>query len=38
MTSPTSIVDVLGIGFGPANIALAIALEDLAPHLRLAFV
>jgi L-ornithine N5-oxygenase len=38
MTSPTSIVDVLGIGFGPANIALAIALEELAPHLRVAFV
>ncbi|WP_223532037.1 MULTISPECIES: SidA/IucD/PvdA family monooxygenase [unclassified Pseudomonas] len=38
MTSPASIVDVFGIGFGPANIALAIALEELAPHLRVAFV
>ena len=38
MTSSISMLDVLGIGFGPANIALAIALEELAPHLRVAFV
>jgi L-ornithine N5-oxygenase len=31
-------LDVLGIGFGPANIALAIAAEELGSSLRLRFV
>lgn len=31
-------VDVVGVGFGPANIALAIALEELSPHLSAVFV
>lgn len=31
-------LDVLGIGFGPANIALAIAAEELEPGLRLGFL
>ena len=30
--------DVVGIGFGPANIALAIAAEELHPHLDIVFV
>lgn len=30
--------DVLGIGFGPANIALAIAAEELKPELDLQFI
>jgi len=34
----TRIHDVVGIGFGPANIALAIALEELAPHLSVQFL
>lgn len=29
--------DVLGIGFGPANIALAIALEELMPNINVKF-
>lgn len=32
------VFDVLGIGFGPANIALAIALEEMAPHLSVQFL
>ena len=36
-TAPTD-VDVLGIGFGPANIALAIALEDLGCSLDVRFL
>jgi L-ornithine N5-monooxygenase len=31
-------VDVVGIGFGPANIALAIALEELCPRLSAVFL
>lgn len=31
-------VDVVGVGFGPANIALAIALEELNPQLSAVFV
>ncbi|MGH8385066.1 MAG: SidA/IucD/PvdA family monooxygenase [Pseudomonas sp.] len=38
MISSTQILDVLGIGFGPANIALAIALEELAPTLTTRFM
>jgi L-ornithine N5-oxygenase len=38
MSTSTQILDVLGIGFGPANIALAIALEELAPALTVRFV
>lgn len=30
--------DIVGVGFGPANIALAIALEELAPHLSVRFL
>lgn len=30
--------DTIGIGFGPANISLAIALEEIAPHLNVRFV
>lgn len=30
--------DVVGIGFGPSNIALAIALQEMAPQLDVAFV
>ena len=30
--------DIIGIGFGPANIALAIALKELAPELRVSFL
>jgi L-ornithine N5-oxygenase len=30
-------VDVVGLGFGPANIALAIALEELSPQLSACF-
>ncbi|WP_265303027.1 lysine N(6)-hydroxylase/L-ornithine N(5)-oxygenase family protein [Verminephrobacter eiseniae] len=32
-----TIYDIIGIGFGPANIALAIALEELAPQLSVRF-
>jgi L-ornithine N5-oxygenase len=38
MSTPGKIVDVLGIGFGPANIALAIALEELAPAMSVQFL
>ena len=31
-------LDVLGIGFGPANIALAIAAEELGSTLTMAFL
>lgn len=30
MTNPTEIFDVLGVGFGPSNLALAIALQERA--------
>lgn len=30
--------DIIGIGFGPANIALAIALEEMAPQLSVRFL
>ncbi|MGA9618090.1 MAG: SidA/IucD/PvdA family monooxygenase [Serratia proteamaculans] len=32
------IYDILGIGFGPANIALAAAFEELAPHFSVRFL
>ena len=38
MSRPMQILDILGIGFGPANIALAIALEELAPSLTVQFL
>ncbi|AMA47612.1 SidA/IucD/PvdA family monooxygenase [Pseudomonas alabamensis] len=38
MNRLSPVVDILGIGFGPANLALAIALEELAPHLDVAFL
>ncbi|MDZ5603143.1 SidA/IucD/PvdA family monooxygenase [Pseudomonas sp. RP23018S] len=38
MNTPTPLLDVLGIGFGPANLALAIALEELAPDLSVRFL
>lgn len=38
MSAPASVLDVLGIGFGPANLALAIALEELAPDLSVRFI
>ncbi|MFC0708450.1 SidA/IucD/PvdA family monooxygenase [Azorhizophilus paspali] len=38
MSTPSAILDILGIGFGPANIALAIALEELAPQLSVRFL
>jgi len=38
MTFSSPVIDVLGIGFGPANLALAIALEELAPHLSITFL
>ena len=34
----TQIHDLIGIGFGPANIALAVALEELAPRVRPLFL
>ncbi len=36
--SPDNPYDVLGLGFGPSNIALAIAAEELAPDLTCRFV
>ncbi|WP_037585604.1 SidA/IucD/PvdA family monooxygenase [Stenoxybacter acetivorans] len=33
-----NIYDIIGIGFGPANIALAIALEELAPNYSVLFM
>jgi L-ornithine N5-oxygenase len=38
MTLPSPVIDVLGIGFGPANLALAIALEELAPDVSVTFL
>lgn len=38
MTTSTPVHDILGIGFGPANIALAIALEERYPHLTARFL
>lgn len=38
MSTPRKILDVLGIGFGPANIALAIALEELSPGMSVQFL
>lgn len=38
MNACDHLLDVLGIGFGPANIALAVALEELAPQLDVRFV
>ncbi|MBS9427991.1 SidA/IucD/PvdA family monooxygenase [Photorhabdus akhurstii] len=38
MKNSSSIYDILGIGFGPANIALSIALEELAPHFSIRFI
>lgn len=38
MSTPANIHDLLGIGFGPANIALAIALEELSPGLKVQFL
>lgn len=38
MSTPGKMLDVLGIGFGPANIALAIALEELAPGMSVQFL
>ncbi|MEQ1968436.1 SidA/IucD/PvdA family monooxygenase [Xenorhabdus nematophila] len=32
------VYDVIGIGFGPSNIALAIALREIAPHMNVAFI
>ncbi len=37
-TSDTSILDIIGVGFGPANIALAVALEELYPEKSFLFV
>jgi len=34
----TQLYDVVGIGFGPANIALAIAAQELCPDLRIHFI
>lgn len=34
----TNKYDVIGIGFGPSNIALAIALEEKYPDLTYAFL
>jgi L-ornithine N5-oxygenase len=36
-TRPTGVLDTVGIGFGPSNIALAIALEDINPNLNVTF-
>ncbi|PKH23400.1 SidA/IucD/PvdA family monooxygenase [Pseudomonas fluorescens] len=38
MSAPEKIFDVLGIGFGPANIALAIALEELSSGMSVQFL
>lgn len=38
MPAATTVNDILGIGFGPANIAVAIALEEKYPHLRARFL
>jgi L-ornithine N5-oxygenase len=38
MTARMDLLDVLGIGFGPANIALAAALDELAPQLKTRFI
>lgn len=37
-STPGQIVDVVGIGFGPANIALAIAAEELGSPLNIRFL
>lgn len=36
--SKVQVYDVLGVGFGPSNIAVAIALEELAPELNAVFL
>lgn len=38
MKREDQLLDILGIGFGPANLALAIALEELAPTLTVRFI
>ncbi|MGD9485983.1 SidA/IucD/PvdA family monooxygenase [Streptomyces sp. TRM70308] len=38
MSTDPKVHDVLGIGFGPANLALAIALEERYPHLSARFL
>jgi len=38
MSARDPLHDVLGIGFGPANIALAVAFEELAPDLSVRFI
>jgi L-ornithine N5-oxygenase len=35
---PFDVLDVVGVGFGPANIALAIALEEMWPSARVRFL
>jgi L-ornithine N5-monooxygenase len=37
-TSKAQVIDVVGIGFGPANIALAIAAQELASPLEIRFL
>lgn len=34
----TDILDVLGVGFGPSNIAVAIAQKEIAPELNTVFL
>jgi hypothetical protein len=38
LMNPHPLHDVIGIGFGPANIALAIAAEELHPGLDIHFI
>lgn len=37
-TAQTSVHDLIGVGFGPANIALAVALEEMMPQVRPLFL
>lgn len=37
LSSQGEVVDIVGIGFGPSNISLAIAAQEMAPHLSSRF-
>lgn len=37
LSSEGEVVDIFGIGFGPSNISLAIAAQEMAPHLSCRF-
>ena len=38
LMEPSNPLDIIGIGFGPANLALAIAFEELTPAARIRFI